>query len=114
MTTPKIKSLLHKKYNKRCAYCGEEINLKEMTVDHIHPASLGGTSEPENLNPCCSICNEFKKDLLVEEFRAEIEEQLSKTISKKWFSLLYKYNLMNIGNGQLPVVFYFEHENNEA
>jgi len=108
LTTPKIKSLLHRKYNKRCAYCGEEITLKEMTVDHIHPASLGGSNDPENLNPCCYVCNGFKKDLSIGEFRDEIEEQLSKTITKQWFNLLYKFDLINVGDGNIPVVFYFE------
>lgn len=108
MTTPKIKSQVRNKYDKRCAYCGEELSLKEMTIDHIHPSSIGGSSDIDNLNPCCSICNEFKKDLSVEEFKTEIEQQLRKTISKKWFNLLYKFNLINIGNGNLPITFHFE------
>jgi len=28
---------IYSKYNGRCAYCGEEIQLKDMQVDHIIP-----------------------------------------------------------------------------
>ena len=30
------------KYNGRCAYCGKEIALKDMQVDHIKPRRHGG------------------------------------------------------------------------
>lgn len=31
-----------KKYNCKCAYCGEDLEYKKMQVDHIHPKHLGG------------------------------------------------------------------------
>lgn len=47
----------------RCVKCGSHINL---CVDHIHPWSLGGSNEPENLQTLCWICNS-KKSNKVEE-----------------------------------------------
>jgi len=43
------------KYDKKCAYCGEEIDIKSMQVDHIHPKANGGLNLIENYNPSC--CN---------------------------------------------------------
>ena len=33
------------KYNGHCAYCGKEITLKEMQVDHKHPRRAGGKDD---------------------------------------------------------------------
>jgi 5-methylcytosine-specific restriction endonuclease McrA len=41
-----------------CAYCGAEAH----TVDHIIPASLGGTQDPSNLLAACLKCNGQKSN----------------------------------------------------
>lgn len=41
-----------------CRYCRSADG--EMTVDHVTPASLGGTDEPSNLVACCKDCNAGK------------------------------------------------------
>ena len=63
------------KYNKHCAYCGCELEYKDMQVDHIKPAfhnwsekdkekllpkDYAGDDSIENLNPSCRACN-FRK-----------------------------------------------------
>jgi len=55
-----IRELTHKKYNGRCAYCGCDITLKTMQVDHIKPKINGGNDDLENLNPACRVCNNWK------------------------------------------------------
>lgn len=38
----------------RCVHCGDHIDL---TVDHIHPESKGGTLDMDNLQTLCRPCN---------------------------------------------------------
>jgi hypothetical protein len=47
-----------------CEYCGvHEARVgSELTVDHYHPRSLGGSDHPENLLYCCARCNLNKRD----------------------------------------------------
>lgn len=48
---------LCKQYNDRCLKCGKE---GELTVDHIIPVSMGGTSDISNIQPLCRSCNSSK------------------------------------------------------
>lgn len=41
----------------RCLHCGTH---KDLTVDHIHPESLGGSLELGNLQTLCRSCNSSK------------------------------------------------------
>lgn len=66
----------------RCWYCGERLikadpaqhgidhKRRWYTIDHATPRSRGGSSEIENLLPCCNYCNGKKGDMTVEEYRA--------------------------------------------
>lgn len=54
-------------YNK-CYYCGEELNTKNRTLDHIYPRSWGGISLPDNLRPSCKTCNQKKSDMTPTQF----------------------------------------------
>lgn len=44
-------------HDHRCAACGER---RPLSVDHIVPLSLGGTSDISNLQPLCEECNSLK------------------------------------------------------
>ena len=48
------------KYNGHCAYCGRQIEYKDMQVDHITSKRNGGTDDISNLNPSCRLCNHYK------------------------------------------------------
>jgi len=52
-----------------CYYCGEPLEKRKITLDHIYPRSFGGFSIPENLKPCCAKCNSQKGELLPEQYR---------------------------------------------
>jgi 5-methylcytosine-specific restriction endonuclease McrA len=41
----------------RCVYCGASARETELHVDHVHPKSLGGNDEMENLVAACQSCN---------------------------------------------------------
>lgn len=71
------------KYSGHCAYCGCEITIKQMQVDHIRPKLWfykGVRSEiPEyhhddliNLNPSCRQCNFYKSTFTIDEFRKQL------------------------------------------
>jgi len=109
------------------AYCGEEITLKAMQVDHIKPKRnfprydggyyhcplLGGTQVThdvdamENLNPSCRKCNNFKTAMSLEEFRRELEAQVVR--ARRYsvnFRMAEKFGLIQAE--ERPIVFYFE------
>jgi 5-methylcytosine-specific restriction endonuclease McrA len=43
-----------------CVYCGETYELHELTLDHVHPRSLGGENVNTNVVPACTRCNQDK------------------------------------------------------
>lgn len=74
--TAELKRAIFKTDGFECVYCSAQAILE---VDHIHPHSLGGTNEPENLVTCCHKCNKKKSNrttpfpMVFGRFRSEIE-----------------------------------------
>lgn len=64
----KIRRYVFEKTQGHCAYCGNRISL-DFHIDHIIPASRGGSDDIENLVPSCQLCNLTKNDRTDEEFR---------------------------------------------
>ena len=60
---------IYAKYGGHCAYCGKEIEFKDMQTDHIVPLRLGGSDAMENKNPACHRCNHYKRGSSLEGFR---------------------------------------------
>jgi len=50
-----------------CCYCGSHDRL---TIDHIEPVALGGTSDWDNLTASCKSCNSSKHTRRLLEFLA--------------------------------------------
>ena len=97
----KQREQVYKKYNERCAYCGQKIEYKNMQVDHIKPKYLGGKNETENYLPTCRACNFYKSTFSLEEFRKRIEtipDRLNKIFI---FKLAIKYGLIKITNKKI-------------
>lgn len=48
-----------------CSYCGRELHgVHEVTIDHVHPASLGGAKVWCNVVSACKTCNGRKGNKL--------------------------------------------------
>ena len=61
-----------------CHYCGQSVEPKELTLDHIVPLIRGGRSTKGNCVPACKDCNNRKKDLLPlewEDYLKHLKEQ---------------------------------------
>lgn len=102
-----IRSAVYKKYNGRCAYCGNVLNEHNYQIDHANPFIYSNDSSLNNLMPCCYSCNMFKNNLTIDEFRNKIMlayDELYETIPK--FRLIDKYGL--ISKKDNDVKFYFE------
>jgi 5-methylcytosine-specific restriction endonuclease McrA len=111
---------VYDKCDGHCAYCGVEITLKQMQVDHIQPhwhtlteqeASqakiVKGSHDLDNLNPSCARCNKWKSTYSVEHFRKVVETSLDRLErDTPNFRLARDYGLIEVI--EKPVIFYFE------
>jgi len=88
---------VYEKYNGHCAYCGKEMEYKDMQVDHIIPIAHaiygpkdkadmvrqmfedGSINEIGNLMPACRSCNFYKGSYGIEGLRNRILEELDHT-----------------------------------
>jgi 5-methylcytosine-specific restriction endonuclease McrA len=44
----------------RCQYCGDTLDARDLTCDHVVPRSKGGLTEWTNIVACCRPCNRRK------------------------------------------------------
>lgn len=58
------RSMIYKRDNHTCQYCGSK---KRLTIDHVVPKSKGGKDTWENMVVACSKCNLKKSDTLLEQ-----------------------------------------------
>lgn len=117
---------IHQMFGGRCAYCGCEITVKSMHVDHVDPIkrmniwnSQKGRHEdtgyrhwefnerPENLFPACAPCNLWKHSMSLEDFRHSVMTQIDKIQKTSCgFRLLMRFGI--ISTNKIPQQFYFE------
>ena len=113
----KIRIALHEKYNHKCAYCGCDLEYKDMQVDHIKSVYANTdfkktmTEEEmyreENLLPACRQCNFYKSTMSLEDFRNRIRITMMNNLRKSFgYRLALKYGL--IEENSKNIVFYFE------
>lgn len=92
-----MRQKVYDKYHGHCAYCGKEIKIGDMQVDHIIPVmkSYYGTKEAAekvrqmiadgsfndvgNLMPSCRACNYYKSMGDIEQLRERILTELEHT-----------------------------------
>lgn len=111
---------VYDKYDGKCAYCGCNITLKTMQVDHIKPKWHNiseekaifygiekGSDDYDNLLPSCRRCNKWKSTFSIDQFRGEIIIQLERLDKySPNYRLARDYGL--IKETPIDVLFYFE------
>lgn len=114
------REIVLKKFGNKCAYCGLELQLSSLHIDHIIPKRRGMNQHQfdvtivtcmDNYNPCCKSCNSSKGSMLLEVWRKEIELKISRLLrDSSTYRAALKFGLIKPTNK--PVVFYFEKLNN--
>lgn len=102
---------VHSKYNGKCAYCGKEITISAMQIDHIVPKCANGTDEDSNLNPSCRECNNYKCHAPLELFRTYLKQMLNNKLHYLFRSktkMQCAINFKTIKIEPWDGVFYFE------
>jgi hypothetical protein len=52
-----VRFFIYERDGYRCVQCG---TVEDLTIDHIHPKSLGGADTADNLQTLCRSCNSRK------------------------------------------------------
>jgi hypothetical protein len=111
----KTRVAVYEKYEGHCAYCGKEIEYKEMQLDHMIPRQRERfkkyTEEEiecfENYMPSCRRCNHYKRAHSLETFRQMIEEIPNKLFRDNYiYKVGLDYGLVSVHKQK--VTFYFE------
>lgn len=103
----RIRETVHGKYRGHCAYCGNEITIKEMQIDHLFPKAGGGTDDINNLMPSCRTCNHYKRALDLETYREVWLGELHKRLAKIYIvKVALRYGIAEIK--PFSGKFYFE------
>ena len=113
----KMRLEVYEKCNHRCAYCGCELEYKDMQVDHIKSVYSNTdykqtmTEEEmysiENLLPTCRQFNFYKSVFTLEYFRERLQTTMMANVRKNFgYRLAVKYGLVE--EKIKPIIFYFE------
>jgi len=108
------------KYNKHCAYCGKELEYKDMQIDHMiskyavemyrNPERVFGSNFKidcfENLMPSCRRCNHYKREQDLEGFRILMKTLHERLRSQYTIKVAMDYGIANIQS--FDGKFYFE------
>lgn len=117
----KTRELVWHKYGCKCAYCGCDLEYKDMQVDHAYSVARARWNKEKredlddvsNLMPSCRMCNFYKDVGDIEHFRKKLLETLRETaVASFQTRLAIKYGMVIVGewNGK----FWFEEfEENE-
>ncbi len=118
--TQKERKAVYEKYDGHCAYCGCELELKDMQVDHIESIRRHEIDDVlgiedicdkwintlENLNPSCRMCNFYKGTMEIEGLREQLGHLIGRLEKIYIFRLALKYGLISVNKKQIR--FYFE------
>lgn len=102
-----VRKAVYQKYGGRCAYCGCELEYKEMQVDHIYSVyRFNGEDEIENYMPACRMCNFYKSTFTPNEFRDRLQTMTERLDRDFIYRLAKKYGI--VVEHKEPIRFYFE------
>lgn len=112
-----VRDIVLKKFDSHCAYCGCEITLRTMHIDHIVPlqrnsyGSRFGDNTIENYNPACMPCNISKASFDLETWRKELALKIMRIErDSSTFRNLKRFGLVAVIKN--TVEFYFERSSN--
>lgn len=98
---------VYEKCGGHCAYCGCEIKLRQMQVDHVQPISFRGKDELSNMLPACRSCNNYKHSMTLETFRCVAERWHDNILrDSAAYRIAVRFGRITAKDG--PVQFYFE------
>ena len=120
----KTRLTVWEKYGRKCAYCGCDLEYKDMQVDHLKSVARARwerldeetVNDESNLMPSCRMCNYYKDTAGIEAFRRKLAETLAHTsVASFQARLAVKYNMIEIH--EWDKLFWFEkytdkHEDN--
>jgi hypothetical protein len=72
MANKPSRSMIYKRDDHTCQYCG---SIKNLTIDHVTPRSRGGTDTWENMVVACMKCNTHKGDKTPEEWGVSLKRK---------------------------------------
>jgi 5-methylcytosine-specific restriction endonuclease McrA len=99
--SPSRRTLVYHKFNGHCAYCGQELTMWDMEVDHIKPYYMYHDNSIENLFPSCAVCNAVKSTYALEKFREVLQDKIKSNKGKISSKEFYQQQ-------EQPVKFYYE------
>lgn len=108
-----VRQAVYAKYDGHCAYCGKEINYKDMQVDHIdsvYRAEFEGRAVDNSLDnymPSCRSCNFYKSTSTLEEFRNKLAT-LHTRLEKLFIYRIAKQYEIVVEEEKPTIKFYFE------
>lgn len=109
-----VRQHVYEKYNGHCAYCGCELDIKDMQVDHldsVYRAECEGRevdNSIDNFMPACRQCNFYKGTSTIEEFRKKIPNLKRTALIAFQVRLAQKYGIIQVNEWDMK--FYFEKE----
>lgn len=106
----KMKSEIIDKSDGKCFYCGITLDDDLIEFDHVHPFSKDGKDNFENLVAACYLCNSYKSDKTLEEFRESLinfKEKHKKTLVGVGYHVRIARNYEML-EGYFDGLFHFE------
>lgn len=112
----KDRMLIYNKFGGHCAYCGIEMEYKDMQVDHVVPLegwSKQGSDTLDNMFPACRSCNHYKRARTLEGWR-RILEKTPQTLERDCYTYRQAVKFGTVTPTPKKIVFYFEKYNREG
>lgn len=111
LRTKIVRETVYNKCNGHCAYCGIDIDIKTMQIDHIHPKVYGGSNYYYNLNPSCKYCNNYKCFYGISQLRKALNTMFNERLEYLFKSKTKMQVAINFGivkPQKWDGLFYFE------
>lgn len=113
---PKMREQVYGIFGGRCAYCGRQIPIEEMQVDHIVSYMRnGGEDTLDNYYPACKVCNRVKYCLSIDQFREQVRNcaRIHHKPKRQYLNadsdkIAEYYDLLGEDWKEKKIVFYFE------